>query len=178
VPERAEVKATGAEFGDGMNDEEFLARFSEEERRVWFTLSPEDQAAVRASYTQHIPPTDELRALTHQLFVRASAGDGRILRREDFMGANVHECLNNAIAWVKAHPGHRLVYGFLFFHFGYQLPHVRFTPHVAVETENGEWLDVTPHNAEDDYPFLQHAGTEPEFAAALQHGPMDLVYRR
>jgi len=40
------------------------------------------------------------------------------------------------------------------------LPHVGFTPHVAVQTENGEWLDVTPHNPVDDYPFLQHAGTE------------------
>jgi hypothetical protein len=54
-----------------------------------FTLSPEDQAAVRASYTQYIPPTEELRALTQQLFARALAGDGRILRRENFTGATL-----------------------------------------------------------------------------------------
>jgi hypothetical protein len=43
-----------------------------------------------------------------------------------------------------------------------------------VQTENGEWLDVTPHNTLDDHPFLQHADTEQEFDAAFLHGPMDL----
>ena len=77
--------------------------------------------------------------------------------------------------WVEAHPGHLLVYGFLYADFGLQLPHVRFIPHCAVLTDDGVMLDVTPHNTEGDFPFLQHAGTEHEFLAALKHGPMDLI---
>ena len=160
-----------------MNDEELLAFFSEEERRQWVALNAEEQAAVRASFMRHIPPTEELRALTRQLFARARFGDGRILRRQNFEDARIHECFKNAVAWVEAHPGDRLLYGFVYFHFNYQLPHVRFTPHVAVLANTGEWLDVTPHNALDDHPFLQHAGTEQEFETAFRHGPMDLAYR-
>src|ERR1700682_2791361 len=147
----------------GMNDEELLAILSEEEQKEWLALSPEEQAAVRDSFTQRIPRTDELRVLTHQLFDRVRRGDWRILRRQNLEGAKVHECFNNAVAWVQAHQGDRLVYGFIYFHFGYRLPHVRFTSHVAVLTENVEWLDLTPHNALDDHPFLQHAETEQEF---------------
>lgn len=78
---------------------------------------------------------------------------------------------------VNLHPGHRLVFGFFYFHFDYRLSHVRFMPHVAVQTEDGECLDVTPHNASGDHLFLQHAGTEEEFDRAFQHGPMDLIYQ-
>jgi hypothetical protein len=42
-----------------------------------------------------------------------------------------------------------------------------------VLTDDGVMLDVTPHNTEGDFPFLQHAGTEHEFLAAST-GPMDL----
>jgi len=148
-----------------MNDEELLALLGEEERQEWPTLSPDDRAALRDILTQHIPSSDELRALMRHLVARVRVGDGRILRRQNFEGAKAHECFDNAVSWVKVHPAHRLVYGFLYFDVGYGLPHVRFTPHVAVQTENGQWLDVTPHNALDDHPFLQHPGTEQEFGA-------------
>jgi hypothetical protein len=156
------------------NDEMLAFLFGEE----WLALSDEEKAAVRDSFTPgHIPPTKELRALTAQLFARARAGEGRILRRQEFEDAKIHECFNNAMAWVEAHPGHALVYGFLLNDFQGLLGHVRITPHVAVRTESGEWLDVTPHDAFYDYRFVQHAGTEQEFSDALQYGPMDFVYR-
>jgi hypothetical protein len=71
-----------------MTAEELLAFFNEKERHA---LGPEDQAVVRESYIQHVPPTEELRALTRKLFARARMGDGRILRRQAFEGATVHE---------------------------------------------------------------------------------------
>jgi hypothetical protein len=161
-----------------MTDDEVLALLGEEERQEWLALSEEEKAGVRDSFTPgHIPPTDELRGLTRQLFARARAGQGRILRREAFEGARINECIDNATAWVEAHPGTALVFGFLLNDFGYRLGHVRFTPHVAVKTERGDWLDVTPHNAFYDHLFLQHAGTDEEFFAAFEHGPMDLIYR-
>jgi hypothetical protein len=125
-----------------MTDEEVLAILSEAERQEWLALSEEEKADVRDSFTpRHIPPTDELRALTRQLFVRAGAGEGRILRRQDFEGAMIHECVDNAKAWVNGHPGHALVLGFLLNDFGYRLRHVRLTPHVAVQAEGGDgWM--------------------------------------
>jgi hypothetical protein len=137
----------------------------------------EDEDALRDALDQRVSPTCELRQLTRQLFERRRAGEGRILQHQDFEGARIHDCFNNAVAWAEAHPGHALVYGFLYYDYQYELRHVRFVPHVVVQTENGEWLDVTPHHAEDDHPFLQHAGTEQEFQAAMLHGPMDHVYR-
>jgi hypothetical protein len=160
-----------------MSDEELFALLNEREQQEWLALSDEEKAGVRDLFTQRIPPTDELRVLTQQLFDRVRHGDGRILRRQNFEGAQIHECFDNAVAWVAAHPGDRLAFGFIYFDSGYRFPHVRFTPHVAVLTANGDWLDVTPHAALDDHPFLQHAGTDQEFDAALAHGPMDHVYR-
>lgn len=160
-----------------MSDEALLAWLSAADRKEFLALSEEDKDAVRDSFKQRIPPTADLRALAESLFKRAQLGDGRIPARQAFETAKIHECLKNAVAWVEAHPGHRLVYGYTFFHFEYGFPHVRFTPHVVVETEAGEWLDVTPHNSLEEHPFLQHAGAEAQFHAALDNGHMDHVYR-
>lgn len=135
----------------------------------------EDESALRDALILRVPPTEELRELTRQLFKRV--GTGRILRRQYFEGARAHECFDNAFAWAQAHQGHALVYGFLYFDYERLLQHVRFVPHVVIQAEKGEWLDVTPHDTDDDHPFLQHARTDPEFQAAMCHGPMDYVYR-
>jgi hypothetical protein len=160
-----------------MSDEELLALLSEEERREWPTLSLADQAAMRDMLTQRVPAAIELRELTQRLFNLVRLRAARILRPQHFDDATPHECLDNAIAWVRRHPGHAMVSGFLYHDFGYRWPHVRFVPHVAVQTENGQWLDVTLQEAQDNHPFLQHPGTEQEFQAAFGHGPMDLIYR-
>ena len=42
---------------------------------------------------------------------------------------------------LKAHPGHCLVYAFIYFDFGYRFPHVRFTPHVVYRRKMGNgWM--------------------------------------
>jgi hypothetical protein len=158
-------------------DDEFLALLSEGDRHAWLALSPEDQAVAREQFTQHIPPTQELCELTSKLFARARVGDGRYLQRQKFEGGRIHKCFDNVEVWVRSHPGHLMVSGFLYVHFDYAFQHVRFTPHVVAQNDEGVWLDVTPHNAEGDYLFIQHAGTDAEFAAAFDHGPMDFVYR-
>ena len=94
-------------------------------------MNEDGRDALRDARTQRVPPTEELRALTRQLFARALRRDAWILRRENFEGARILECCNNALAWVEAHPGHLLVYGFLYADFGLQLTHVRFIPHCA-----------------------------------------------
>jgi hypothetical protein len=160
-----------------MKLEEWLASLNAEERAQWVALTDEEKAAVRDSFTQHIPPTEKLRALTRQLYQRARFGSARALRRQQFDGAQIHECAANARAWVAAHPGDLLAPGYIYFDFAESLPHVRFTPHVGVRTAAGECIDVTPHNALDDHPFLPHTGPIEVFDAALRNGPMDLVYR-
>ena len=160
-----------------MTDEELLAILSQEDRRAWPTLDAEEKAGLRDIYTPRMPPTDELHALSHRLFAQWEAGDGRILRRQNFEGAVINQCFDNAMAWVNAHPGHALLYGFLVLNFGDRVPYVRFVPHVAVYLDQAEWLDVTPSNTIDDYFFLPHRRTEEEFAAAFEHGPMDFIYR-
>lgn len=161
-----------------MGDAELLAFLSAEDGEAFLALSEEDKVAVREAFTRRLPPSEQLRALTDQLFARARARDGRVLRRQPFGDAKIHDCFNNALAWVKAHEGHALLRGYLFNPLGWSFPHVRFTPHVAVRTETGDWIDVTPHGAVDDYLFLQHAGTDEEFDAAFKHGPMDFICPR
>lgn len=159
-----------------MSDEELLAILSNDDRRAWPSLDAEEKAGLRDIYTPRRPPTDELRALAHRLFDRWEAGDGQILLRQHLEGAQMHECFANAMAWLNAHPGHALLYGFLLLNFGARVPYVRFVPHVAVYTDEGEWLDVTPSNTAGDYLFLPHRGTEQEFSTAFNNGPMDFIY--
>jgi len=68
--------------------------------------------------------------------------------------------------------------GHIFFDFALALRRVRFTPHVVVATDTLDLLDVTPHNASGNCPFLQH---HPDGLAlvdvALERGPMGLIYR-
>jgi len=61
-------------------------------------MNEDDRAALRDARTQRVPPTEELRALTRQLFARALRRDGWIVRRENFEGAQILECCNNALA--------------------------------------------------------------------------------
>jgi len=57
---------------------------------------------------------------------------------------------------------------------------LRFTPHALVEVEDGTLVDITPHGATQDYPFLRHIGTYEEFLAMQveqgDHVGLDLTY--
>jgi hypothetical protein len=94
----------------------------------------------------------------------------------------MHYCHENVRDWVKYNPQHKHVFGFVFFdlsRFGY----VEFQPHSVIEMEDGTLVDITPHQASDDYPFLRHTGSDDEFAAAaavmrLRLNVCDLSMRR
>jgi hypothetical protein len=140
-------------------------------------MTPEEAAGLLDAMDPRVPPTEELGALTRRLFDRAPRGDWQILRRQVLEGAQKHQCLANAEEWVRRHPGRPLGLRLRLLRLRPLLRHVRFTPHVAVYTAAGEWLDVTPHHALDDHPFLPHAGAEDEFQKAFANGPMDLICR-
>jgi hypothetical protein len=74
-----------------MGDDVLLALLSEEERQEWPALGPAEQAALRDTLTQRVPPTDDLRALTRHLFDRGRVSGERILRRQHFEGARAED---------------------------------------------------------------------------------------
>jgi len=78
-----------------------------------------------------------------------------------------HYCHENVAMWVKHNPHHKHVFGFVFFDFGV-LGFVQFAAHSAVEIEDGSLVDITPHGASEDYPFIRHTGTYDEFAGMAE----------
>lgn len=137
------------------------------EEDVWGNLLPK------------IPQTEGLRALALALYQRR--GEGTICRRSKVAIGDwqpqMHRCTWNVDTWVHHNPTHRRVYGYLYFDFDRYLDHVRFQPHCVVEIEDGSLVDITPHDSEGDYPFIRHVGTDEEFLAALDSGPLDHGFR-
>lgn len=68
-----------------------------------------------------------------------------------------HECHRNAEAWVALHPAHRVVRGWLVYDYSLSaVPMMRFQAHSVVEDDEGQLIDVTPHEARGPTPFLRH----------------------
>lgn len=87
-----------------------------------------------------------------------------------------HYCHDNVKAWVEHNPQHKQVYGFVFFDLSL-VGHVEFAAHSAIELEDGVHVDITPHNASGDYPFLRHTGTFDEFAAVAERIKLQIPIR-
>lgn len=87
-----------------------------------------------------------------------------------------HYCHDNVAYWVAHKPEHKHVYGFIYFDHRLLLGCHRLCAHSAVENESGELVDITPHDASADYPFIRHLGTEEEFKliAARELGQIDI----
>jgi hypothetical protein len=114
---------------------------------------------------------DEGQLIEFGLSLYARLGEAVRLRRVKCnIGAwepQPHYCHDNVKAWVEHNPQHKHVYGFVYFDISL-LGYVEFAAHSAVELENGTLVDITPHNASQDYPFLRHTGTFDEFAAVAE----------
>ena len=85
-----------------------------------------------------------------------------------------HYCHNNVGSWVKHNSQHKHVFGFVYLEVFAILGYVQFAPHSVVEIGDGSLVDITPHDAEFNYPFLRHIGTAAEFAAIAQKGNLNI----
>jgi hypothetical protein len=113
-----------------------------------------------------VRPSDQVRQFLVTLWQRRN--EGVLLRRADVAigtwKAQEHYCFDNVDKWVSHRPQHKRVDGFLMFNYlPLGLRFVRFTPHCVIEVENGSLVDITPHEASADYPFIRHTGTADEF---------------
>ncbi|MBB3936581.1 hypothetical protein [Aureimonas phyllosphaerae] len=83
------------------------------------------------------------------------------------IGAKVADCHANAAAWVSAHPGYRVVPGWLIAAQGLVVPHSN------VETSAGRLLDVTPREDGDSariFQFIRWHGSDEEFRSLPTQG--------
>jgi hypothetical protein len=69
---------------------------------------------------------------------------------------------------VAAKPEHKHIYGFMVFEFPIQ-GYVEIAAHSLVELEDGSLVDITPHGAEFEWPFIRHTGTMEEFGGMAEH---------
>ena len=79
-----------------------------------------------------------------------------------------HYCHDNVRRWISVKPEHKHVLGFVVFDFSY-FGYVELIPHSLVEIEDGTLVDITPHGAEDEAPFVPHLGPMEDFVAMAEH---------
>jgi hypothetical protein len=138
--------------------------------------------SLGASLFSSVPVADRWRPVLLALLARRH--QRVILRRADAKigqwRPRPHYCFENVDYWVRCSPQCKRVDGFVYFDYRrWGLGFVRFVPHAVVEVEDGTLVDITPHGASDDYPFIRHVGTEEEFVALQAeqggHVGLDLV---
>ena len=116
-----------------------------------------------------VPVSDETRRFLLMLYARR--GEAVKLRRANASigqwRPQPHECVQNIETWARHNPQHKRVDGFVYFDYTFR-GFVRFSPHCVLENEQGELVDITPHKASDDYPFIRHSGSREEFEALLE----------
>jgi hypothetical protein len=101
-------------------------------------------------------------ALAVKVISRLVVGEGVELRQMDLtnLDATVHRCHDNVREWIKLHPEHKHVYGFLVADQGATSVVIA---HSAVEDTDGTLCDITPSESDYRYTFVRHVGTEAEF---------------
>jgi hypothetical protein len=67
-------------------------------------------------------------------------------------------CYSNVDYWIEHHPHHKRILGFAYFKMSLFSP-PRFAAHCVVEIEDGRLIEITPHGAMGNYPFIRHTGT-------------------
>jgi hypothetical protein len=104
--------------------------------------------------------------LNERLYRRYVAGDGNVVRpasvdeRDDFDPGDLVWCHDIVGHWLKSHPGHRAIRGWV------AVSETRFDKHSVVDTGH-EWIDVTPRVAEQCRQFFAHEGPETDFWAVM-----------
>lgn len=97
--------------------------------------------------------------------------------QEDDWQPQENDCHTNVATWVHHFPETSHVRGFLLFDFEGLLPYVWFTPHSVLRLEDGRLVDITPSRASQRYPFIEHLGTNEEWAVAERANPIEFYYR-
>jgi hypothetical protein len=83
-----------------------------------------------------------------------------------------HHCHANVQMWVHHSPAHKRVKGFVLF--GPEFGVWKVLAHSLVELEDGRLVDITPHGASQQYPFVRHIGTDEEFEEFADHGQINV----
>jgi hypothetical protein len=78
-----------------------------------------------------------------------------------------NECHRNCDWWVLHNPDCKAIRGWLLFDFGGFLTFVRFNAHSVLQEAGGNLIDITPSQASQRYPFMQHPGEEAEFISLV-----------
>jgi hypothetical protein len=78
-------------------------------------------------------------------------------------------CHENVALWIKLHPSHRPIRGWLYAPYLTTTDTARFLSHSIVETETGELMDVTLPSNEWAHPFIRHEGSEDEFLELIRN---------
>jgi len=89
--------------------------------------------------------------------------------------AKARNCHSNVMAFVRAHPDHRIARGYLLFDFLGVLPFVRLVAHSVVKTPAGHFIDITPgpHAGRDQ--FIPHIGDNATFEWIAEAGSLDVA---
>jgi hypothetical protein len=76
-------------------------------------------------------------------------------------------CHHNVSMWCEQKTDYSPVRGWLYFDMP-GLNYVRFVAHSAVRAPDGELYDITPSNAQQDYPFIESGLSEDEYAELVE----------
>jgi len=76
-------------------------------------------------------------------------------------------CHHNVSTWCRHMSEYKAVRGWLYFDLP-GLNYVKFLAHSAVQTPDGELLDITPSDASRDYPFIKSGLSEEKYAELVE----------
>ena len=74
-----------------------------------------------------------------------------------------HTCHYNADTWCNRETESSPVRGYLYFDLPGLMPYVRFILHSVIRDKSGKLWDITPSQANQQYPFIEAEETEEEF---------------
>jgi hypothetical protein len=121
---------------------------------------------------------EELLMLARRLYARRQTG---IVVPYTMVDSRHREfdCHQNAGTWARDKSGCKVVHGWMVFdHEKTSLglvSLVNFNPHSIIETDDGERYDVTPSQASQRYPFLDHEGDADNFVRIVQDNSLSIL---
>jgi hypothetical protein len=95
--------------------------------------------------------------------VVSRAVNAPVVLREPWPEAAPNDCHANVESFVQRLSGHEIVRGWLVGGGHWLMPHS-----VARQTASGRLIDITPDPSDSAFPFVEHRGTEADFAILRQ----------